>query len=127
MLACLQQGFSTITVRAARLLNGGASCGDGVVVMTRARVLAVGVVLAATLVSTGGLASAGAPRPPANFLQNARAEASPGGTGQTVNTPGWLGSVGKSFTAVKYGAPGFPSLTSPGPNNRGKNFFAGGS
>src|SRR3954463_7011017 len=67
MLACLQQGFSTITVRAARLLNGGASCADGVVVMTRARVLAVGVVLAATLVSTGRLASAGAPGPPANF------------------------------------------------------------
>ena len=34
---------------------------------------------------------------------------------------------GSAFTAVAYGAAGgFPSSNSPGPKNRGKNFFAGG-
>ncbi len=88
------------------------------------RAAALGAAAAALLVSSGLPASA-APTP--NLLKNGTAEAKPGGTGQTVPVPGWTRTTGKSFTAVKYGSPGFPSNASPAPHNRGKNFFAGGS
>lgn len=47
------------------------------------------------------------------------------GDGEAV--PRWKVKKGSSFTAVQYGAPGgFPTSASPGPKNRGANFFAGG-
>ncbi len=84
--------------------------------------------IAAAMVAGAGLPS-GAATPAAvspNLLKNGTAEAAPGGTGRIVKVPNWTRSTGKSFTAVKYGSPGFPSLMSPAPHNPGKNFFAGG-
>jgi hypothetical protein len=45
-----------------------------------------------------------------------------------VPVPGWTETTGASITEVKYGATcgGFLTATSPGPVNRGANFFAGG-
>jgi hypothetical protein len=64
-----------------------------------------------------------------NLILNGGAEAGTGSpTGAVVPVPHWTDSTGNSFTAVKYGATGsgFPTATSPGPKNRGANFFAGG-
>ncbi len=64
-----------------------------------------------------------------NLIHNGNAEAGTGsGTGAVVPVPDWTDSTGTSFTAVKYGATGglFPTASSPGPLNRGVNFFAGG-
>lgn len=61
-----------------------------------------------------------------NLIINAGADvglgSSDGGTVSSV--PGWM-TVG-TFTEVQYGASGFPTVTDPGPPNRGNNFFAGG-
>ncbi len=61
-----------------------------------------------------------------NGLINGDAESGAGSSdGSIVPVPGWtpLGD----FTAVQYGAAGgFPTVTDPGPVNRGSNFFAGG-
>ena len=78
----------------------------------------------AMLVSSG--VPANASQVSSNLLQNGTAEAGPGGTGGVVGVPGWKRTTGTTFTAVRYGTPGFPSTTSPAPHNRGKNFFAGG-
>lgn len=61
-----------------------------------------------------------------NLVVNGDAEAGAGapGTG-IVPIPGW--STTSDFTAVQYGAAGFPAATSPGPANRGFNFFGGGT
>jgi len=63
-----------------------------------------------------------------NVIKNGNAEKGAGSTdGSTVPVPGWTETAGTTFTAVQYGASGgFPAATDPGPNNRGKNFFAGG-
>jgi hypothetical protein len=62
-----------------------------------------------------------------NLVANHGAEASAGGTGGVVPAiPGWTRQTGANSTVVKYGTPGFPKATSPGPTTRGKNFFAGG-
>jgi hypothetical protein len=64
-----------------------------------------------------------------NLILNGNAEAGAGsGTGGVVTVPDWTDTTGTSFTAVKYGATGggFLTATSPGPKNRGSNFFAGG-
>ena len=63
-----------------------------------------------------------------NLMVNGDAEASAGAPSNTViATPtGWT-TTGE-FTAVQYGASGgFPDKNSPGPHDRGKNFFAGGN
>ena len=64
----------------------------------------------------------------ANLIVNGGAEAGPGGDGNSVIAPpGWTTSG--NFTVVDYvlGGPlGFPGLTSPGPLDRGANFFSGG-
>jgi len=64
-----------------------------------------------------------------NLIINGGAEQGAGsGNGHVVPVPDWTDSTGTSFTAVKYGATGggFLTATSPGPKNRGLNFFAGG-
>jgi hypothetical protein len=61
-----------------------------------------------------------------NLIQNPGAEAGAGATSssQIVAPPRWT-AVG-NITAVVYGAPGFPNASTPGPEKRGVNFFAGG-
>lgn len=44
----------------------------------------------------------------------------------TTTMPGWTITSGGP-DAVCYGAPGYPTASSPGPSNRGNAFFAGGS
>ncbi len=62
-----------------------------------------------------------------NLITNGDAEAGIGSTdGSVITIPGW-GNVGNVATVVQYGsAGGFPTLSSPGPSERGVNFFAGG-
>lgn len=66
---------------------------------------------------------------PTNIILNPGAETGTGSAdGSTVPVPHWTVKKGSTFTAVKYGATGgFPTVKSPGPKTRGKNFFAGGS
>jgi hypothetical protein len=61
-----------------------------------------------------------------NLIVNGNAEAAVGSTdGAPVPTPGWI--VAGEATAGQYGAPyGYPALTDPGPDDRGKNLFSGG-
>ena len=62
-----------------------------------------------------------------NLIVNGGAEAGAGsGTGTTaVPVPGWTTTA--PFTVVQYAAGGgFPGAASPGPADRGANFFAGG-
>lgn len=62
-----------------------------------------------------------------NLIVNSGAEDGTGSTdGSVVAVPGW--TVTGNFTAVKYEttSSSFPGLDSPGPQNRGVNFFAGG-
>ena len=61
-----------------------------------------------------------------NLIVNPGAEAGPGSAGgnDIEAVPGWVTT--SSFTVVQYGAGGFPNSTSPGPTDRGANFFAGG-
>ena len=67
-----------------------------------------------------------------NLIVNGNAEADTGVADSTsvVNPSGW--HVGSSnsrtpgFTVVKYGTSGFPTGSTPGPSDRGNNFFAGG-
>jgi hypothetical protein len=64
-----------------------------------------------------------------NLILNGNAEKGTGSSnGSVVTVPDWTKSTGMSFTAVQYGATGggFLTATSPGPKNRGVNFFAGG-
>jgi hypothetical protein len=63
-----------------------------------------------------------------NLIVNGDAESDTGApsNSQIVKPTGWT-TTGQ-FTAVQYGASGgFPDTTSPGPPDRGKNFFAGGN
>lgn len=63
-----------------------------------------------------------------NLIQNAGAEAgegSPSG-GEIEMIPSWTNPNDSNFTVVQYNASGFPSFLSPGPSNRGRNFFSGG-
>lgn len=63
--------------------------------------------------------------PSANLFINGDAEAGAGDpSGNTVPIPGWTTSG--ALTVMPYGIPEFPAMTSPGPDNRGVNFFAGG-
>src|SRR5260370_37199625 len=63
-----------------------------------------------------------------NLIANSGAEDGEASTGYAPpsNIPGWPKTAG-NFTVEAYGAPdGFPDQKSPGPSDRGKNFFAGG-
>ena len=63
-----------------------------------------------------------------NLIVNGDAEAGSGATNSSsvVPVPGWTKTG--NFTVVRYGTGGllFPSASSSGPSNRGRNFFAGG-
>lgn len=62
-----------------------------------------------------------------NWIVNGDAESGPGTDGTTVaaHVPGWTTSG--SFNVIVYGAPnGYPAADTPGPTDRGKNFFCGG-
>ena len=86
----------------------------------------VGLVASLGIAVTGAAPASAAPK---NLILNGNAEAGAGSsTGAVVPVPDWTDSTGTSFTAVKYGATGggFLTATSPGPKNRGLNFFAGG-
>jgi hypothetical protein len=88
----------------------------------------VGLVVSLGVAVTGA-APASAAGTTKNLIHNGNAEAGTGsGTGAVVPVPDWTDSTGNSFTAVKYGATGggFLTASSPGPMNRGVNFFAGG-
>ena len=89
---------------------------------TSASLLAVTAAGGALLI---GLTPVAANAASANLIKNPGAEAGAGGTGGVVKVPNWKTTNG-DFTAVKYGAPGFPTKTGPGPASRGKNFFGGG-
>lgn len=61
-----------------------------------------------------------------NLILNGDAESDIGSaTGGVIGPVTGFTTVGK-FTVVKYGVPQFPQATSPGPANRGVNFFSGG-
>jgi hypothetical protein len=97
-----------------------------------ARPLVVMIVLVTAMgVSVGGLAggAAAAPKPcPScghNLIENPGAEAGVGSSGDTqVPVPDWKPTGG--FTATMYSAGEDLSPTSPGPRDRGKNYFYGG-
>ncbi|MBS0425470.1 MAG: PEP-CTERM sorting domain-containing protein [Proteobacteria bacterium] len=61
-----------------------------------------------------------------NLISNGDAEAGTGSSdGSSVpSIPNW--TTFGNFTVVQYGAPDFPSISGPGPLDRGNNFFAGG-
>jgi len=61
-----------------------------------------------------------------NLIRNAGAEAGEASQSgfDVVPIPKWTSS--DNFTAVVYGASGFPTQTDPGPKKRGLNFFSGG-
>jgi hypothetical protein len=63
-----------------------------------------------------------------NLLANGDAESAPGSaSGAVVAVPGWALGAGSQFTAVTYNPTfGGPNVGSPGPADRGLNYFAGG-
>lgn len=62
-----------------------------------------------------------------NLIINGDAESGPGGNGTTLfSIPGFTSSG--NFTVTQYAAGGgFPTITDPGPIDRGLNFFSGGA
>lgn len=96
-------------------------------------VLALTLVLPAPAVwAREGVSGEQEPRPAAaaygaEFLVNGGAEAGAAAADDlsSYDAPGWTTVLG-SFTAVQYDAAGFPDRGSPGPLDRGQNFFAGG-
>jgi hypothetical protein len=64
--------------------------------------------------------------PSGNLLVNPGADAGPGApdSAQQLPLPGW--TVASTFTAVKYGTSGFPTLADSAALGGGVNFFAGG-
>jgi len=67
------------------------------------------------------------PPPSGNLVRNGDAESNVGADNSTtIVKPSFWTTTGQ-FTALQYGTAGFPSSTTPGPANRGKNFFAGGN
>ena len=62
-----------------------------------------------------------------NLIENGNAELGDGSNGyEYVDVPGWTGLEG-GLTVVSYGANAFPNSESPGPDDGGNNFFAGGN
>jgi hypothetical protein len=65
-----------------------------------------------------------------NLIRNAGAEhtkTKPTEDGGKVVVTSWTVAKRYDFTAVRYGTPSFLAKHDPGPKNRGKNFFAGGT
>ena len=89
-------------------------------------VLAVGTIAGSVVLPN--LPANARPSSTGNLIVDPGAEqATPTPGGGQVLVPGWSNAVGSTFTATAYGAAGgFPGPDSPGPSNRGKNFFAGG-
>jgi hypothetical protein len=82
--------------------------------------------LALSVLATSGVLAAGFYG--TNLVVNGNADAGPGSPNsvKVMKPPSWT-TTGQ-FTAVKYGAVGgFPDKASPGPTDRGANFFAGGN
>ncbi len=76
----------------------------------------------------GGGGGAVTPAYNVNLIRNGDAEeGNPAGCAYqaAVAIPGWTRSDGE-FATCRYGTPDFASATSPGPTNRGNNFFWGG-
>jgi hypothetical protein len=62
-----------------------------------------------------------------NLIENGNAELGNGSNGyEYVDVPGWTRLEG-GFTVVSYGTTAFPGPESPGPDDRGNNFFSGGN
>jgi hypothetical protein len=72
-----------------------------------------------------GVNPAGAVTFGTNLIVDADAEASVGLRDTASAVSGWTGTG--TLTSTPYGTAGFPSVTSPGPINRGNNFFSGGT
>jgi hypothetical protein len=88
---------------------------------------AAGTAIVLATVASGAQAAQGTPFGN-NLIVNGDAEANVGAPSNTVivKPAGW--TTNGEFTAVQYGASGgFPDKTSPGPQNRGRNFFGGGN
>lgn len=79
---------------------------------------------------SGGGGSGGGAVTPAygvNLIRNGDAEeGNPAGCIVQASVPGWTRGEGQ-FTTCRYGTPDYPSASSPGPPNRGNNFFWGGN
>ncbi len=96
--------------------------------MKRSAVISLAGLVASLGIGVAGALPAGAATTK-NLITNGGAELGTGsGNGGVVTVPDWTETTGASFTVVKYGATGggFLTATSPGPTNRGLNFFAGG-
>lgn len=81
---------------------------------------------AAAIVALGAGAAVRAQVYNTNLIINGNAEGA-AGVGDDISVslvPGW--DVTGNFTAVQYGVAQFPGAGSPGPADRGENFFAGG-
>lgn len=90
--------------------------------VSSSRVIGICAMLALALASP--LVSAGP-----NLIKNADAESGPGSKsgGELEPIPFWTNVNDGPFTVVQYNdSNGGPSTTSPGPANRGANYFAGG-
>jgi hypothetical protein len=98
------------------------------VVAVVAAAAALGGTAPAVTAATAQAATARTAITAVNIIKDAGAEnARPNASGGVVKVGGWKPANGTDFTAVAYGTSGgFPSSSSPGPKNRGKNFFAGG-
>jgi hypothetical protein len=91
------------------------------------RSILAGALLAALLLVPSNPVLAGSSVLGSNLVVNGDAESGPGSTDGSVvsSIPGF--TTTGAFTVVQYGAAGgYPDSTSPGPANRGANFFAGG-
>ncbi len=86
------------------------------------KMVVTGIVALAAVTSVGAAPTLGK-----NLVKNPGAEAGPGApsTGTTIAPPRWTATG--NVTAAQYGGSGFPTTTSPGPEKRGVNLFAGGS
>ena len=80
------------------------------------------LVFAAAVSTTAAIAPVSAQSFNTNLLQNPGAEAAPS---TTVPIPNWAVTAG-NFTVVTYGSANVPDMFSPGPPDRGSNFFSGG-
>lgn len=94
---------------------------------TRARSATIAVMTLVLLLPWQAAKAALEPLFEHNLIENGDAElGEPSETGfQVVAIPGWVTLEG-NFTVVPYEASGFPDFESPGPEERGIGFFAGG-
>lgn len=86
-------------------------------------------VAATAVLLAPGSASAASSHTSPNLIRNPGAEQTgqvPTDDGSKVPITDWTVGKKQHFTAVPYGADGFPLKSDPGPKSRGNNFFAGG-